>query len=189
MYSFGTVAMPMNLRVPEDIDRRLEQLAAGGTSKSHLRDPGLLASALARPATRVMRPGPGAPKTALLQSVGRFHPLVDSNKLVAVVVGILICGSKNSHTVRYSLGRATSPMTVASYTYDALPAAVRQDLPIPTGSRPRWTGVTRTLASACSQAISLSRRKVKGPHHLADTEDIRQLICAFSNVHQLCSEG
>ena len=47
----------------------------------------------------------------------------------AETVGILICGSKNDHTVRYSLGRTTSPMAVASYTYDALPAAVRQDLP------------------------------------------------------------
>jgi predicted nuclease of restriction endonuclease-like (RecB) superfamily len=47
----------------------------------------------------------------------------------ADTVGILICGSKNDHTVRYSLGRATSPMAVASYTYDALPADVRNELP------------------------------------------------------------
>ncbi|MDD1478728.1 MULTISPECIES: PDDEXK nuclease domain-containing protein [Micrococcaceae] len=47
----------------------------------------------------------------------------------ADTVGILICGSKNEHTVRYSLGRATSPMAVASYTYDALPAEVRNELP------------------------------------------------------------
>ena len=47
----------------------------------------------------------------------------------ADTVGILICGSKNDHTVRYSLGRATSPMAVASYTYDALPADVRDELP------------------------------------------------------------
>lgn len=44
-------------------------------------------------------------------------------------VGILICGSKNDHTVRYSLGRTTSPMPVASYTNDALPVEVRNDLP------------------------------------------------------------
>lgn len=37
-------------------------------------------------------------------------------------VGILICGSKNDHTVRYALGRSTSPMAVAAYTYDELPA-------------------------------------------------------------------
>ncbi|MDR7083393.1 hypothetical protein J2X01_002687 [Arthrobacter ginsengisoli] len=44
-------------------------------------------------------------------------------------MGILICGSKNDHTVRYSLGRATSPMAVASHTYDTLPADVRDELP------------------------------------------------------------
>ncbi len=47
----------------------------------------------------------------------------------ADTVGILICGTKNDHTVRYSLGRATSPMAVASYTYEALPAEVRNELP------------------------------------------------------------
>ena len=41
-------------------------------------------------------------------------------------MGILICGRKNEHTVLYSLGRATSPIGLASYTYDALPAAVRK---------------------------------------------------------------
>jgi predicted nuclease of restriction endonuclease-like (RecB) superfamily len=44
-------------------------------------------------------------------------------------IGILICGSKNDRSVRYSLGRATSPMAVAAYTYDALPRDVRQGLP------------------------------------------------------------
>lgn len=47
----------------------------------------------------------------------------------ADTVGILICGSKNEHTVRYSLGRATSPMAVAAYTYDALPVEIRNELP------------------------------------------------------------
>ena len=47
----------------------------------------------------------------------------------ADTVGILICGIKNGHTVRYSLGRATSPMAVASYSYDSLPTEVRNDLP------------------------------------------------------------
>jgi hypothetical protein len=37
-------------------------------------------------------------------------------------VGILICGSKNDHTVRYALGRTTSPMAVSAYTYEQLPA-------------------------------------------------------------------
>lgn len=46
----------------------------------------------------------------------------------ADTVGILICGGKNEHTVRYSLGRATSPMAVASYTYETLPTEARKEL-------------------------------------------------------------
>ncbi|WP_298255526.1 YhcG family protein [uncultured Arthrobacter sp.] len=44
-------------------------------------------------------------------------------------VGILICGSKNEHTVRYALGRADSPMAVSTYTYDSLPPAEKDALP------------------------------------------------------------
>lgn len=44
-------------------------------------------------------------------------------------IGILICGTKNDRSVRYSLGRSTSPMAVAAYTYDKLPAAEQQSLP------------------------------------------------------------
>jgi predicted nuclease of restriction endonuclease-like (RecB) superfamily len=44
-------------------------------------------------------------------------------------VGILICGSHNEHTVRYALGQTGSPMAVASYTYDALPASEKSSLP------------------------------------------------------------
>ncbi|TLM83645.1 DUF1016 domain-containing protein [Pseudarthrobacter sp. NamE2] len=44
-------------------------------------------------------------------------------------VGILICGTKNDRSVRYSLGRSTSPMAVAAYTYDKLPPAEQQALP------------------------------------------------------------
>ncbi|MFI8413980.1 PDDEXK nuclease domain-containing protein [Paeniglutamicibacter gangotriensis] len=44
-------------------------------------------------------------------------------------VGILICGSKNDHTVRYTLGRSTSPMAVAAYTYDQLTSADRALVP------------------------------------------------------------
>lgn len=44
-------------------------------------------------------------------------------------VGILICGTKNDRSVRYSLGRSTSPMAVAAYTYDKLPAAEQQAFP------------------------------------------------------------
>jgi predicted nuclease of restriction endonuclease-like (RecB) superfamily len=44
-------------------------------------------------------------------------------------IGILICGTKNDRSVRYSLGRSTSPMAVAAYTYDKLPAAEQKALP------------------------------------------------------------
>ncbi|BAS18653.1 uncharacterized protein YhcG (plasmid) [Arthrobacter sp. Hiyo8] len=44
-------------------------------------------------------------------------------------IGILICGTKNDRSVRYSLGRSTSPMAVAAYTYDKLPAAEQRSLP------------------------------------------------------------
>lgn len=47
----------------------------------------------------------------------------------APTVGILICGSKNDHTVRYALGRSTSPMAVSAYTYDELPASDRNLVP------------------------------------------------------------
>lgn len=44
-------------------------------------------------------------------------------------VGILICGTKNDRSVRYSLGRSSSPMAVAAYTYDKLPEAEQHALP------------------------------------------------------------
>ncbi|WP_454700008.1 PDDEXK nuclease domain-containing protein [Arthrobacter humicola] len=44
-------------------------------------------------------------------------------------IGILICGTKNDRSVRYSLGRSTSPMAVAAYTYDKLPPGEQQALP------------------------------------------------------------
>lgn len=44
-------------------------------------------------------------------------------------VGILICGSRNEHSVRYALTRSESPMAVSTYTYEALPAAEKKALP------------------------------------------------------------
>jgi hypothetical protein len=44
-------------------------------------------------------------------------------------VGILICGTKNDRSVRYSLGRSSSPVAVAAYTYDKLPEAEQHALP------------------------------------------------------------
>ena len=49
----------------------------------------------------------------------------------APTVGILICGSRNEHTVRYALNQSSTPMAVSTYTYtyDTLPAAEQQALP------------------------------------------------------------
>ncbi|MDF2444014.1 MAG: hypothetical protein JWR01_2217 [Subtercola sp.] len=44
-------------------------------------------------------------------------------------VGILVCGSRNDHTVRYSLGRSDSPMAVATYAYEGLPPEEQAALP------------------------------------------------------------
>ena len=49
----------------------------------------------------------------------------------APTVGILICASRNDHTVRYALSRAGSPMAVSTYTYDALPPEEQVALPGP----------------------------------------------------------
>ena len=44
-------------------------------------------------------------------------------------IGILICGTTNDCSVRYILGRSTSQMAVAAYTYDQLPPAEQRALP------------------------------------------------------------
>ncbi len=44
-------------------------------------------------------------------------------------VGILICGSRNGHTVRYALNQSNAAMAVSTYTYDTLPVAEQQTLP------------------------------------------------------------
>jgi hypothetical protein len=44
-------------------------------------------------------------------------------------VGILICGSKNDHTVRYAQGRSESPAALSIYRYENLPAAEQRALP------------------------------------------------------------
>ncbi|WP_343320531.1 PDDEXK nuclease domain-containing protein (plasmid) [Arthrobacter sp. TMP15] len=50
-------------------------------------------------------------------------------------VGILVCGSKNERTVRYALDGSTQPLTVTSYTYEALPADEQATLPSPAAIR------------------------------------------------------
>lgn len=44
----------------------------------------------------------------------------------AATVGILVCGSRNERTVRYALDGSAQPLTVTSYTYDALPPRSRR---------------------------------------------------------------
>jgi death-on-curing protein len=60
----------------------------------HSRDIGLLASALARPATTVLgvEAYPQLPMkaAALLESVARFHPLIDGNKRTAWTLMVLM---------------------------------------------------------------------------------------------------
>lgn len=47
----------------------------------------------------------------------------------APTVGILVCGSRNQHTVRYALNRAGAPMAVSTFSYATLPADERASLP------------------------------------------------------------
>ena len=60
----------------------------------HIRDVGLLASALARPATTVMGaeayPELAVKAAALLESVARFHPLIDGNNRTAWTLMVLL---------------------------------------------------------------------------------------------------
>ena len=60
----------------------------------HIRDVGLLASALARPATTVLGaeayPELAVKAAALLESVARFHPLIDGNKQTAWTLMVLL---------------------------------------------------------------------------------------------------
>ena len=61
----------------------------------HIRDVGLLASALVRPATTVLGaeayPELAVKAAALLESVARFHPLIDGNKRTAwTLMGLLL---------------------------------------------------------------------------------------------------
>jgi predicted nuclease of restriction endonuclease-like (RecB) superfamily len=76
-----------------------------------------------------------------------FYIAVVDDKLRRVfhrpTVGILICGSRNEHTVRYALGQTGSPIAVSTYTYEALPAAEQQVLPTADqiAAALDWTGV------------------------------------------------
>ncbi|MCK0517391.1 PDDEXK nuclease domain-containing protein [Williamsia sp. DF01-3] len=47
----------------------------------------------------------------------------------APTIGILLCAGRNDQVVRYSLAGTTAPLAVADYTYDTLPAPVRELVP------------------------------------------------------------
>ncbi len=49
--------------------------------------------------------------------------------LPAPTVGILPCSGRNERVVRYALRASAAPMSVATYTYDSLPADERTSLP------------------------------------------------------------
>ena len=61
----------------------------------HVRDAGLLSSALARPATTVRGvaayPDLATKAAALLESLARNHPLVDGNKRLSWTLTVLFC--------------------------------------------------------------------------------------------------
>ena len=65
--------------------------------------------------------------------LGFYVAMVDDElrrpALHAPTVGILLCAGRNERVVRYALRAAASPMAVATYTYDTLPADERASLP------------------------------------------------------------
>lgn len=71
-----------------------DALQAVGRYGFHLRDAGLLASALARPRTTIsgteVYGSLSLKAAALLESVARFHPLLDGNKRTAWTLTVLM---------------------------------------------------------------------------------------------------
>jgi death-on-curing protein len=71
-----------------------DALQVAGCYGFHIRDVGLVASALARPATTVMGaeayPELAMKAAALLESVARFHPLIDGNRRTAWTLMMLL---------------------------------------------------------------------------------------------------
>lgn len=58
----------------------------------------------------------------------------------ADTVGILICGSKNEHTVRYTLARPPRPWPSPPTPMTPCPAGPAKNCPTPTGSPRHWIG-------------------------------------------------
>lgn len=65
--------------------------------------------------------------------LGFYVSWVDANLRVpdqhSPTIGILLCAGRNDNVVRYSLAGTNQPLAVADYTYETLPATVRQAVP------------------------------------------------------------
>jgi death-on-curing protein len=101
-------AEPLNRIDHLDVEDLLE-IAAGVLGEVSLRDPGLLASAAARPQTTVL--GEDAYPTlpdkaaALMHSLARNHALVDGNKRLAWAATRVFC-LLNGHDLRFTVDEA-----------------------------------------------------------------------------------
>ncbi|NQX37087.1 PDDEXK nuclease domain-containing protein [Herbiconiux sp. VKM Ac-2851] len=125
-------------------------------------------------------------KTGKLQpgyagKLGFYVALVDDRlrrETHAPTVGILICGSRNEHTVRCSLGRTDSPMAASTYTYESLPASEQAASPTPPNLQPRWNGISKRTeyGSLCRRAVGIMRRAVQLGQKYATNEGQRRTI-------------
>jgi hypothetical protein len=75
----------------------------------------------------------------------------------APTVGILMCADRNDTVVRYALRGTVQPMAVASYTYDALPAAEQAALP-----------TAEQVTAALSSPLGVAGHQVTVAEYLAE---------------------
>ena len=80
----------------------------------------------------------------------------------APTVGLLLCADRNESVVRYSLGTSTSPMAVAGYTYEALPADEQAALPS-----------AADLTAALDQPVDVAGRQLTLAEYIAELEHAR----------------
>lgn len=94
--------------------------------------------------------------------LGFYVTLVDNTlrrSSHAPTVGILLCASANETVVRYSLGATTSPMAVATYTYETLPPEERAALP-----------PAEVVTAALATSIEVDGRQVSLSDYLTQAE-------------------
>ena len=106
----------------------LLEIAGGILGEVGLRDPGLLASAAARPAMSVFGddayPSFAEKAAALLHSLARNHPLVDGNKRLAWAATRTFC-LLNGHDLHYTVDDAeVFVLGVAAGKFDVAQIAV-----------------------------------------------------------------